>query len=95
MILFFQSTGRVPLGAVATDVSLNGAGGGLRRGAAAQTAGAGGPPEIGRLKWWSVLFVALVIRAAAGDQRNWDALRDWAAALPEAMGLRETALAAD
>ena len=55
----------------------------------------GGRLEFGRLKWWAVLFVALVIRAPAGDYRNWDAISDWAAALPEAMGLRETALAAD
>lgn len=50
----------------------------------------GGRLEFGRLKWWAVLFVALVVRAPAGDRRNWDAIREWAAALPEVMGLEET-----
>ncbi len=38
--------------------------------------------EYGRLKVWAVLFVMLVIRARAGDQRNWPAIRAWAAGLP-------------
>ena len=37
--------------------------------------------EYGRLKVWAVLFVMLVIRARAGDQRNWPAIRAWAAGL--------------
>jgi menaquinone-dependent protoporphyrinogen IX oxidase len=31
----------------------------------------GGRLEYGRLKWWAVLFVMLVIQAPAGDRRNW------------------------
>ena len=42
----------------------------------------GGRLEYGRLKVWAVLFVMLVIRARAGDQRNWPAIRAWAAGLP-------------
>jgi menaquinone-dependent protoporphyrinogen IX oxidase len=38
--------------------------------------------EYGRLKWWAVLFVMLVIQAPAGDRRNWAAIRAWAAGLP-------------
>jgi len=47
----------------------------------------GGRLEYGRLKWWAVLFVMLVIQAAAGDRRNWAAIRSWAAGLPAAMRL--------
>jgi menaquinone-dependent protoporphyrinogen oxidase len=42
----------------------------------------GGRLEYGRLKWWAVLFAMLIIQAAAGDRRNWDAIRSWAASLP-------------
>jgi len=42
----------------------------------------GGRLEYGRLKWWAVLFAMLIIRAAAGDRRNWPAIRSWAAGLP-------------
>jgi menaquinone-dependent protoporphyrinogen IX oxidase len=42
----------------------------------------GGRLEYGRLKWWAVLFVMLVIQAPAGDRRNWTAIRSWAAGLP-------------
>ena len=42
----------------------------------------GGRLEYGRLKWWAVLFVMLVIQAPAGDRRNWEAIRSWAADLP-------------
>ncbi len=42
----------------------------------------GGRLEYGRLKWWAVLFVMLIIQAPAGDRRNWDAIRSWAASLP-------------
>jgi menaquinone-dependent protoporphyrinogen oxidase len=44
----------------------------------------GGRLEYGRLKWWAVLFAMLVIRAPAGERRNWPAIREWAAGLPEA-----------
>lgn len=43
----------------------------------------GGRLEYGRLKWWAVLFVTLIIQAPAGDRRNWTAIRSWAAELPE------------
>ena len=41
--------------------------------------------EYGRLKWWAVLFVMLVIQAPAGDRRNWGLFDPWAAGLPEAL----------
>jgi menaquinone-dependent protoporphyrinogen oxidase len=41
--------------------------------------------EYGRLKWWAVLFVMLIIQAPAGDRRNWEAIRTWAAGLLELM----------
>jgi menaquinone-dependent protoporphyrinogen oxidase len=43
--------------------------------------------EYGRLKWWAVLFVMLIIQAPAGDRRNWPAIRSWAAGLPAALQL--------
>ena len=43
--------------------------------------------EYGRLKWWAVLFVMLIIQAPAGDRRNWTAIRSWAAGLPAALNL--------
>lgn len=42
----------------------------------------GGRLDYGRLKWWGVLFVMLIIQAPAGDRRNWAAIRSWAAGLP-------------
>lgn len=45
----------------------------------------GGRLEYGRLKWWAVLFVMLVIQAPAGDKRNWEIIRSWAAGLPVQM----------
>lgn len=48
----------------------------------------GGRLEYGRLKWWAVLFVMLVIQAPAGDRRNWTAIRSWAAGLPEALKVK-------
>jgi menaquinone-dependent protoporphyrinogen oxidase len=45
----------------------------------------GGRLEYGRLKWWAVLFAMLVVQAPAGDKRNWDAIRSWAAGLPGLM----------
>ncbi len=47
----------------------------------------GGRLEYGRLKWWAVLFAMLIIRAPAGDRRNWPAIRSWAAGLPAAFQL--------
>jgi hypothetical protein len=47
----------------------------------------GGRLDYGRLKVWAVLFAMLIIRAPAGDRRNWTAIRSWAAGLPAALGL--------
>lgn len=47
----------------------------------------GGRLEYGRLKWWAVLFVMVIIQATAGDRRNWDAIRAWADRLPQAFRL--------
>jgi menaquinone-dependent protoporphyrinogen oxidase len=47
----------------------------------------GGRLEYGRLPWWAVLFVMLIIQAPAGDRRNWTAIRAWAAGLPAAFQL--------
>lgn len=44
----------------------------------------GGRLEYGRLPWWGVMFVMLVIQAPARDLRNWEAVREWAAGLAEA-----------
>jgi menaquinone-dependent protoporphyrinogen oxidase len=44
----------------------------------------GGRMEYGRLKWWAVLFAMLIVQAPAGDRRNWEAIRLWAAGLPAA-----------
>jgi menaquinone-dependent protoporphyrinogen oxidase len=41
----------------------------------------GGRLEYGRLKWWAVLFAMLIIRAPAGERRNWLAIRAWATSL--------------
>jgi len=45
----------------------------------------GGRLEYGRLKWWAVLFVMLIIQAPPGERRNWDAIRSWAAGLPQSL----------
>lgn len=50
----------------------------------------GGRLEYGRLKWWAVLFVMLVIQAPAGDRRNWPAIQSWAAGLPEMLQLENS-----
>jgi len=42
----------------------------------------GGWLECGRLKWWAVLFVMLIIQAPAGERRKWTAIHSWAARLP-------------
>lgn len=47
----------------------------------------GGRLEYGRLKWWAVLFVMLIIQAPAGDRRNWIAIRSWAGGLPAALNI--------
>ncbi len=47
----------------------------------------GGRLEYGRLPWWAVLFAMFIIQAPAGDLRNWEAIRAWAADLPAAMEL--------
>ncbi len=49
----------------------------------------GGRLEYGRLKWWAVLFAMLIIRAPAGERRNWEAIRSWAKGLPSAFQLEE------
>jgi menaquinone-dependent protoporphyrinogen oxidase len=49
----------------------------------------GGRLEYGRLKWWAVLFAMLIVQARAGDRRNWEAIREWAAGLPAAFQLEE------
>jgi len=41
----------------------------------------GGRLDYGRLKWWAVLFVMLIVQAPAGDRRNWTAIRAWASDL--------------
>jgi menaquinone-dependent protoporphyrinogen oxidase len=43
--------------------------------------------DYGRLPWWGVLFAMVIVQAPAGDRRNWDAIRGWAAGLPGALGL--------
>ena len=43
----------------------------------------GGRLDYGRLAWWAVMFVMLVIQAPAGDRRAWPAIRAWAAGLAE------------
>jgi menaquinone-dependent protoporphyrinogen oxidase len=47
----------------------------------------GGRLEYGRLKWWAMLFVLLIIQAPVGDRRNWPRIRAWAGALPGALQL--------
>lgn len=45
--------------------------------------------EYGRLPWWAVIFAMFIIRAPAGDKRNWPAIRAWAAGLPAGLRLQE------
>jgi menaquinone-dependent protoporphyrinogen oxidase len=47
----------------------------------------GGRLEYGRLPRWAVFFAMVVIQAPAGDRRNWQAIRAWAAGLPAALQL--------
>jgi menaquinone-dependent protoporphyrinogen IX oxidase len=42
----------------------------------------GGSLDYQRLKIPALLFVMVVIRAQAGDRRNWQAIRSWAQSLP-------------
>jgi menaquinone-dependent protoporphyrinogen oxidase len=42
----------------------------------------GGQLNYSNLKWWSMIFVVLILQAKAGDQRNWEAIRNWAQSLP-------------
>lgn len=41
----------------------------------------GGKLEMFRLAWWQALFVMIVIRAQAGDYRNWDFIKQWGGSL--------------
>ena len=41
----------------------------------------GGRLEYGRLPWWAVLFVMLVIQAPPGNKQNWPFIRQWAASV--------------
>jgi hypothetical protein len=34
--------------------------------------------DYGRLPWWAVLFAMVLVRAQAGDRRDFAAIRDWA-----------------
>lgn len=43
----------------------------------------GGRLDYGRLTWWAVMFVMFIIQAPAGDRRNWQAIREWAAGVSE------------
>jgi menaquinone-dependent protoporphyrinogen IX oxidase len=47
----------------------------------------GGRLEYGRLKWWAVVFAMVIVQAAAGDRRNWEAIRAWANSLLVAFNL--------
>jgi len=41
----------------------------------------GGRLEYGRLPWWGVLFVLLIIQAPPGNKHNWPFIRNWAAGI--------------
>jgi menaquinone-dependent protoporphyrinogen oxidase len=47
----------------------------------------GGRLDLYRLKWWEVLFVLLVVGAKPGEKRNWPDIRQWAAQLPQVLGI--------
>ena len=49
----------------------------------------GGKLDIGRLKFFQMLFVLLVIQAQPGDFRDWDFIRLWADHLGSVLGIRE------
>lgn len=44
----------------------------------------GGRLEYGRLPWWGVLFVMLIIQAPPGNKHNMAFIRSWAAGIPAA-----------
>jgi menaquinone-dependent protoporphyrinogen oxidase len=46
-----------------------------------------GKLDFGRLKFFQMLFVMLVVGAQPGDYRNWDAIRGWARELPAKLSL--------
>ncbi len=48
----------------------------------------GGKLEIYRLPLWAKLFVVLIVQAAPGDRRNWQAIRSWAGRLPQIFNSR-------
>jgi menaquinone-dependent protoporphyrinogen oxidase len=50
----------------------------------------GGRLEYGRLPRWAVFFAMVVIQAPAGDRRNWQVIRSWAASLPAALQLESS-----
>jgi menaquinone-dependent protoporphyrinogen oxidase len=50
----------------------------------------GGRLEYARLPWWAAAFALLVVKAPAGDRRNWPAIRTWASGLVVALGVEET-----
>jgi menaquinone-dependent protoporphyrinogen IX oxidase len=43
-----------------------------------------GRMEYGRLPWWAVIFAMVIVQAQAGDRRDWEAIRSWAATIPDA-----------
>lgn len=45
----------------------------------------GGRMEYGRLKWWAVLFAMLIVKAPAGEKRDWEAIKQWARLVGEGM----------
>lgn len=55
----------------------------------------GGRLDYGRLPWWAVLFAMLIVRAPAGDRRNWPAIRAWSAGLPDVFVSHSVEEAAD
>ena len=42
----------------------------------------GGRLDYGRMQWWAMIFVILILQAQAGDKRNWQIIREWAHGLP-------------
>jgi menaquinone-dependent protoporphyrinogen oxidase len=54
----------------------------------------GGRLLFGRLPWWAVPVALLAAGAQAGDKRDWELIRSWAAGLPASMGLEPAERAA-